>query len=120
MNTERQRQLILECECGSSHFVTLTGWDGDPEDGEQFRYLSLVEESRADGWWDRIKGAWFVLAGRNHDWCEILLSKETAAELAIALAPPSVQAEGIITTDLYLNGRRIPPSGSFKPKASVT
>jgi hypothetical protein len=75
----RLKEHVFQCVCHDFHFATLSWWEGE-DCLELGGYLSIG----GDYWttiWDRVKGAWYVLSGRNAHAVEVILDPAKAEEL---------------------------------------
>lgn len=77
----KSKDFVIQCCCHTFHFVTVNIW---PEGKDPYfcveGYLSVGGEFW-ETWKDRLKGAWFVLRGKNAHSVEVLLTPEKAEDL---------------------------------------
>ena len=82
---QKHTDLIVRCDCGSSHFASVRYW---LEENWTEGYFEIVMGDRCDaGWRDRINAAWRILRGGCVERNDIILNEEKAARLIEALTP---------------------------------
>jgi hypothetical protein len=68
---------IWRCNCGTQHYLSITSVDDES-------YISLEGNFDAPTFRERLKAIWKILTRRGHfeTWMEVLLTPETAREIA--------------------------------------
>lgn len=78
-----RKESLFRCECGESHFISVTYY----KDDEKYPgYFSISSDDRCNGhWWVRLKAALHILFKRNHTWTEVILNEDTANQVIESL-----------------------------------
>jgi hypothetical protein len=87
MQSEPQKQIdvVVRCDCGSSHFASVRYWR---DDAWKEGYFEVVMGDCCDrGWRRRLGAAWRILRGGCVERNDIVLSEDKAARLIEALTP---------------------------------